>query len=175
MPSYENNKGFSLGIRRVVRATLFFIGMQEQERLSAEFEQLLRGAGLDLVELVSSRHRGSVQVRAVVYSRTGTGTKECVTAHRLIYPRLQIIFAIEDPYLEVTSPGIDRVLKTPREYGIFAGKGIKILLRDETEWIHGRLVGLEEEKLIIDGRDGRESYALAEVAKARLDSTQEGD
>lgn len=149
--------------------------MQEPENIEAEIEGLLKEAGLELVELALSRKGGAVNARAVVYSPTGTGTRECSIAHRIIYPLLQLRFAIEDPSLEVSSPGIDRQIKSPREYLVFAGKGLRILLADETEWIRGKILSVTERGLSLETDKGTEVFDLTAVAKARLDSTQEGD
>lgn len=149
--------------------------MQEQETVGAEIEQLLRTAGLSLVEFSVGKRGNSVTAKAVVYSPKGTGTDECSMAHRLIYPRLQLHYGVEDPYLEVSSPGIDRIIRTPREYSVFAGQGLKILLVNETEWIRGRIVSSTEKELVLETKKGKEVFDLSAVAKARLDSTQEGD
>jgi ribosome maturation factor RimP len=149
--------------------------MQEQENIGEEMEQLLAGAGLSLVEFSLTRRGNSVSARAVVYSRAGTGTDECSKAHRLIYPRLQVLFGVEDPQLEVSSPGIDRNIRSWREYAVFAGKGLKILLENESEWIRGKIVSATEKELVLSTDEGTEVFDLAAVTKARLDSTQEGD
>jgi ribosome maturation factor RimP len=149
--------------------------MQDQETIVADVEPLLKAAGLELVELAMSRRRDSVSVKAVVYSAAGTGTDECSKAHRIIYPRLQVLFGIEDPYLEVSSPGIDRTIRSPREYALFAGKGLRILLLNESEWIRGKIVSVSDGKLSLATGKGTEVFDLSAVVKARLDSTQEGD
>jgi ribosome maturation factor RimP len=149
--------------------------MQEQESIGAEIEKLLSGSGLSLVEFSLNRRGNSVRARAVVYSPSGTGTDECSRAHRLIYPRLQVLCAAEDPYLEVSSPGIDRTLRSPREYGVFVGKGVRILLVNESEWICGRILASTDRDLTLATEAGTEVFDLSAVAKARLDSTQEGD
>jgi ribosome maturation factor RimP len=149
--------------------------MQEPVNIEAEIEALLGEAGLELVEFALSRKGSAVNARAVVYSPSGTGTKECSIAHRLIYPRLQTVFGIEDPWLEVSSPGIDRMIKSPREYRVFGGKGLKVLPVNETEWIRGRILSVTEKALSLETDTGTEVFDLSAIAKARLDSTQEGD
>ena len=151
------------------------MGMQEQEALIADLEPLLTGAGLTLVELSVSRHRGSLQVRAVVYAPSGTGTAECSTAHRLILPRVQLLLGVEDPILEVASPGIDRALKSPREWAVFTGRSAKVLLSSGGDWIKGRIVSAEAGSVRLSTADGDKNIAFTDIAKARLDSSQEGD
>jgi ribosome maturation factor RimP len=149
--------------------------MQEQERAFAELEGLLSGAGLRLVELGLSRHHGSLRARAVVYAPGGTGIEECACAHRIARAMLQERLGEEDPYLEVSSPGIDRVLKSPREWAIFRGKGVRVLPVEGGDWISGRIGAVEGGKVVIAGAGGEAVLDIAGIAKARLDSSQEGD
>jgi ribosome maturation factor RimP len=149
--------------------------MQENDTLFAKLEPLLAEAGLVLVDLTVSRHGGSVQVRMTVYSPKGTGTDECAKAHRIAYPEVQAVLAHPDPSLEVASPGIDRNLRSSREWSIFAGKGVRVLLRGETEWIRGRIKGMDGGSVSLAIPGGSRVIELAAVSKARLDSSQEGD
>ena len=56
-------------------------------------EDVLDGLGFKLIELAVSRHRGSVQVRAVIYNGSSIGTDDCSKVHRAITPRLELAFA----------------------------------------------------------------------------------
>ncbi len=151
------------------------VRMQEHDALIADLEPLLAGAGLTLVELSLGRHRGSVQVHAVVYAASGTGTAECSKAHRLIYPRLQLLLGVEDPFLEVASPGIDRSIRSSKEWSLFMGKGVRVLPRESAEWIRGRIAAAGSDGVTIATPAGDTAFAFADIAKARLDSSQEGD
>lgn len=149
--------------------------MQEQEALIADIERALGAQGLGLLEFQLSRHRGSVQVRAVVKAPGGTGTAECARAHRLIAERLAEAHGIAEPFIEVSSPGIDRLLKSARDFAAFAGERIRFIRAGETEWERGRLLGIEGELLTIDTAEGKLAVPLEGLAKARLDSTTEGE
>lgn len=149
--------------------------MQEQETLYERLEPLLKGVGLEIVELAMSRGRGSVKAQLTVFSPGGTGTDECAKAHRLAYPLMQSVCGVEDPHLEVASPGIDRIIRSRREYSVFAGRGVRVCLHGEGDWLRGRIVGVEGEDLVLEIEGERRPVPLVEVAKARLDSTQEGD
>jgi ribosome maturation factor RimP len=153
----------------------FFIGMQESDTLFTKLEPLLSEVGLFLVDLIVSRHHGSAQVRMTVYSPKGTGTNECAKAHRIAYPEIVSILAHPDPSLEVASPGIDRVLRTAREWAIFKGKGVRVLLHGEEEWIRGRIASVDGESVSLDSAGGFRVIGLESVSKAKLDSSQEGD
>jgi ribosome maturation factor RimP len=149
--------------------------MQESEKLIAELEPLLSEAGLALVDLSVSRRGGDAQVRMTVYSPTGTGTDECARAHRISYMKAAQVLAIGEPSLEVASPGIDRLLRSPREWSIFRGKGVRVLLRGESEWLLGRIGSVDGGKVTITGAGDARVIELEAVSKARLDSSGEGD
>ena len=149
--------------------------MQESETLSKKLEPLLSEAGLTLVDLIVKRLRGSVQVRMTVYSPKGTGTNECAKAHRIALPVVQAVLADLEPSIEVASPGIDRVLRTAKEWSIFMGKGVSVLLRDEQEWFRARITGVDGESVSLACSQGPRVIELKAVSKARLDSSQEGD
>jgi ribosome maturation factor RimP len=149
--------------------------MQESDALFAKLEPLLAGAGLVLVDLAVSRHRGSAQVRMTVYSPKGTGTNECAKAHRIAYPEAQAFLAHPDPSLEVASPGIDRVLRSAREWSIFRGKGVSVLLRGEQEWLRGRIDEVDGGTVRLASPAGPRVIELEAVSKAKLDSSWEGD
>jgi ribosome maturation factor RimP len=149
--------------------------MQESEKLFAELEPLLSVAGLTLVDLSSSRHGGSVQVRMTVYAPGGTGTDECAKAHRISYMKAGEVLGVPEPILEVASPGIDRILRTSREWAIFKGRGVRVLLRGETEWLIGRILSADGETVSLACPGGPRVIGLEAVSKARLDSSREGD
>lgn len=127
-----------------------------------------------MVDIVLSRHKGSTQVRAVVYGPGGTGIEECSRAHKLMAPRLEELLEDGDFSLETASPGIDRVFRNPREYRIFAGRGVRLTLLDETEAAEGRIVSSDGAAVVLSTAGGERVIPLESVVKARLDASQEG-
>lgn len=145
--------------------------MQDQDRLQHDLETTLAGAGISLLECAIARPRGNIKVKAVIYSPSGTGTNECAKATRLILARIQVVLGVQDAEIEVSSPGIDRVIKSAREWSIFAGKAVKFLLKGEETWREGRIESAADGRVRISACE----YDIASIAKARLDSTKEGE
>lgn len=148
--------------------------MSEKD-LEHEVDELLKAVDLDLLEFSVARRRGAVHVKAVVYSQKGTGTDECAKAHRLMLPRIQMALGDQDPYIEVYSPGIDRVLRSEREWKAFAGQHLKYLLSGESEWRTGQLQGYENGIAKIAVNAAIIDIPVASIVKAKLDSTHEGE
>ncbi len=147
--------------------------MTESEELYNDMSALLKEIGLDLVDFVLSRHKGSTQVRAVVYRAGGTGIDECSKAHRLIRARLEERFGEPDVQLETASPGIDRVIAAAREYAVFKGRGVRLIL-DTEEVVEGRIVSSDGMTVVIAGTDGEHAISMERIRKGKLDYSQEG-
>jgi ribosome maturation factor RimP len=136
-------------------------------------EAVLKGLGFSLIELSVSRHKGSVQIRAVIYNGRSIGTDDCSNAHRAIMPRLELAFEGQDIYLEVSSPGIDRLIKDGAEFANYAGRGVRCYRTDISDWTAGVLESAGEEGIIIKTKEGDVEINFDIIAKARLDPSQE--
>ncbi|MCL2809036.1 MAG: ribosome assembly cofactor RimP [Treponema sp.] len=142
--------------------------------LRQPLEVILKGLGFSLIELVISRHRGSVQVKVVIYSGKPIGTNDCVKVHRSILPRLELFFGNQDIHLEVSSPGIDRLIKTGEEFAHYKSRGVRCYCTDISDWKAGILESISENGIIIKTNDGIETDIKFDViAKAKLDPSQE--
>lgn len=74
----------------------------------------------------------------------------------------------ERPYtLEVSSPGVDRPLTLSRHWRRNAGRLVK-LTTQAGETLAGRVVEADEETVVLDVTGRRRTFALADVAKARV-------
>ncbi|MCL2264455.1 MAG: ribosome assembly cofactor RimP [Treponema sp.] len=150
-----------------------WIGKEELPEITSVRETLktiLDGLGYKLIELTVSRHKGSVQIRAVIYNGSGIGTNDCTKVHRVIMPRLEIAFDGQEIYLEVSSPGIDRAIKDGMEFTHYLGRGVRCYRTDITEWTAGILESAGENGIILKTEDGRVNLKFDIIAKAKLNS-----
>jgi len=148
--------------------------MTESQELYNDISGLLEEKGLKLVDLSLNRNQGAIQqVRAVVYRTEGTGIDECTRAHRLMQPRLELLLGDDDFQLEVSSPGLDRVIRSAREYAIFTGRGVSLSLKDETV-VAGRIVSASLDNIVLSTEGAERSIPLDLVRKGKLDYSQEG-
>lgn len=136
---------------------------------------MLENSGLKLLEFSAARHHGGIRVKAVVYAPEGTGTDECAKAHRLILPQIQLAYEVQKVDIEVSSPGIDRIIKSELEWKAFVGKRVKVLPKNEDEWISGALESYEPGRIHLVTRKGALALDISSIAKARLDSLHKGD
>lgn len=143
-------------------------------RLHELTEPVVRSEGLVLVELIWRREgRGRVLRLYIDRPEGGVALDDCALVSRQISHLLDVEDFIPAKYsLEVSSPGLTRQLKSPREYDIFAGRPARMVIRDpdgRTETVKGVLKGLAGEEVIIETKGRVRSVPLSQVAKAKLE------
>ena len=146
---------------------------QEIASLRQSLKTVLKGLGFSLIELVVSKHRGSVQVRVVIYNGSFIGTDDCSKAHRALMPRLELAFGEQNIYLEVSSPGIDRLIKDAQEFANYRGRGVRCYRTDISDWTRGFLESVDENGITIKTNEETVNLSFDIIAKAKLDSLQE--
>jgi ribosome maturation factor RimP len=135
------------------------------------------GEGMEIVD-VEFRREGSRagKVLRIFLDKEGGPTLEDLTR---ISRRLNEIFdeglQVEGSYvLEVSSPGINRALKTPEHFARFIGKRVRVRTRDLIDGRRSFLGTLKEAtpgEIVVetDGRDYRIAYAVIEKANYEHD------
>jgi ribosome maturation factor RimP len=151
--------------------------------LRDSLEPVAGGLGLSIVELTVSRHKGSAQVRAIVYKpvsgqptiggQGAMGVDDCSRAHHAILPRLELAFPGEDLSVEVSSPGIDRLIRDAAEFPLWLGRGLRCFMTDTSEWVGGILRRADAGGISLEGKDGSVDLDCALIAKAKLDHSLE--
>jgi ribosome maturation factor RimP len=118
-----------------------------------------------------------VQVRAVVYKSgpvgVPVGVEDCSRVHHAVLPRLELAFPGLELYVEVSSPGIDRVIKDASEFSCYIGRGIKCYRTDISDWSGGVLESADTTHLVLKGKNGMIQINYEVIAKAKLDHSQE--
>jgi ribosome maturation factor RimP len=124
---------------------------------------------MTLIELTVSGRRESVQIRATVDKGGPVGTDDCSRVHRAILPRLELAFSGKDLYVEVSSPGINRLIKDGAEFPFYLGRGVRCYRTDISDWTGGVLLAADSGGITLKGKDGAVSLSYGIIAKARLD------
>ena len=148
-------------------------GDRGQEEVRAAVEPVLVGMGFAVVELSIGRVKGSSRVHVVLYRASGVGVEDCAEASRVLFPLLQTLEGLPDVSLEVSSPGIDREIKSPAEYRIFVGRGVRILVGDSIEWFGGIIDRVEDDTVWLRKGIETRGVPVAAIRRARLDHSVE--
>jgi ribosome maturation factor RimP len=148
-----------------------FSARQDIAALEKDIEPVVEGLGFALVELDLYRKRGSAQVRLVITGGNpgrNIGTDDLSRVHRAVLPRLETSFE-GDLYVEVSSPGTDRLIREGAEFCHYTGKRVKCYRTDTSDWYSGILRGSDEEKILLEGKEGIKELVYEKIAKAKLD------
>ncbi len=144
-----------------------------REEIIRDIEPVISAMGFRLVEMKYHRIKDGAFLTICVYGQNGVGVRECALISKNILPRLEILEELHNLHLEVSSPGIDRRIRYFREYEIFQGRGIRVLLKDSEEWIAGIIKKSDQETVTIMNGGNDKKIRFVEIRKAKLDYSQE--
>jgi len=94
----------------------------------------------------------------------GITLDDCEAYHRAIQPRLE---KVEYDFLEISSPGVDRPLKTERDFSRAVGAEIEVRLYkpvDGAKVFTGTLMGYDETSLRLKTQGGERTLARRDAA-----------
>lgn len=148
------------------------------DRLTALVEPVLEGAGAELVDLELAGSRGRPVVRVFVDAAGGISLDDCARLSRRLEAALESAAAVPERYvLEVSSPGLQRPLRTRAHFERFADREIEVRLyapKDGRKRFVGRLQSVrdrEDGSYAIEVAEGDGTVHVldrSEIAKARL-------
>lgn len=135
-----------------------------------DYEQLVTGLGYTLVSLHIIRQKSLHLVKVVIHSKHGVGIDDCAKVHRVLLPRAEALLNSQDIQMEVSSPGLNRIIKDATEFQAFIGEHIKVLESSSSDWLEGELLSADSEgiSLNISGEGGRRDIQYADIKKAKL-------
>jgi len=97
------------------------------ERARSTLEPVLVRDGYELVEVEWVRGGGRFTLRVFIDKPGGVNVDDCQAVSRTIEPILDVEDFIEPAYdLEVSSPGLDRPLRTPEHFARYAGQRVHV-------------------------------------------------
>jgi ribosome maturation factor RimP len=161
-----------------------------RQRLIALAETLLADLGYELVDIEYVPGRGQSLVRVYIdwpggvvpagvgdetdenRSYEGIGVDDCEKVSREFSALLDVEDPIPGAYnLEVSSPGLDRILRTPAHYQRFVGERVHVELlapRNGRRRYTGLLVQASDEVIELNVDGAPVSVPILEIGKARL-------
>ncbi len=131
--------------------------MEIIDRVALIAEEYLDERGIEIVEIIYRREQQGMVLRLVVDKPEGITVDECEEINNFLSLELDKQDIIQDRYvLEVSSPGLDRPIKTERDFERAMGKELEITTYeriDDRKAHEGRLLGMDKESIVIE-KDG---------------------
>jgi len=142
------------------------------DRLIALFEPALESQGYELIDVEFVTAQGGATLRIYIDKPEGIDMDDVTAAS----PVISELLDVEDPFpgaysLEVSSPGLDRVLRKPEHFARFVDNRVRVELtapRDGRKRYTGMLRRADGESIELEVDNFSVSIRLAEIGKARL-------
>jgi ribosome maturation factor RimP len=143
-----------------------------RERLIALIEPAIARLGYELVELEYAAGRTQAVVRIFIDKPDGIGLDDCEQVSRAVASLLDVEDPVPTAYtLEVSSPGFDRVLRTPAHFERFVGARVFVELkvpRAGRRRYTGTLQAVNDSGIELEVDRQKVEVPFGEIAKARL-------
>jgi ribosome maturation factor RimP len=143
-----------------------------RDTLEALLRPVVEGLGYELWELEYSPGRGNGFVRLYVDAEAGITLDDCERVSRAVSEVLDVEDPIPGHYaLEVSSPGLDRPLRTAGQFGRYVGEPVFVETLqpiDGRRRFKGPLVAAGPETIEIEADGRRHVLPVAAIRKAHL-------
>jgi ribosome maturation factor RimP len=143
------------------------------EAITSLVMPVLQEKDLVLVDVLYRRESSGWVLRLLIDKEDGVTLDDCTAVSREVSHLLDIEDIIEQAFnLEVSSPGLDRPLKSVGDFQRFAGRKAKVTTKEPIEGnqvFMGRINKVEDELITMEVGQQELCIPFSEVAKARLE------
>ena len=147
------------------------MSVADREHLVSLLQRPIEALGYELVDL-DLRVGGEGLLRVFIDHPDGIALQDCEAVSR----QLSAFLDVEDPLpghyvLEVSSPGIERRLRTLEHFARFVGNEVKVELKRKTDGrrkLRGELKGVDDQLVIVDVEGHPWRLRINDIAKAQL-------
>jgi ribosome maturation factor RimP len=141
-----------------------------RESVRTAIEPTVTELGYRIWDIVYAKIGADYHLEITIDSDNGIGIEDCERVHRAIDPILDEVDPIENfYYLEVSSPGLERELRTPEHILACLGQRAQAKLfhaKDGRKTVVGELVSFADGVLIMRTADGEElSLEKTEISR----------
>ena len=146
--------------------------MEITDRVREIAEVYLGEHGIELIDIVFRREGSGLVLRIVADTASGITVSECAGFNNFLSEVLDREEVIQDRYtLEVSSPGLDRPIKTDRDFERSMGKELEFTTFeaiDGRKTHEGELVGMDKDNVVIERQGISTVIPRSKIALARL-------
>ncbi len=143
-----------------------------EDRLKDLINEETAEEGLTLVDMKVAEHKGSSRLRVFADKLGGITVGECAKLSR----RLELVIENNEVFngkylLEVSSPGLDRPLKSMLEFGLKIGENIKLFYEDENgknAELIGKIDRAADNVVTITNDSGEHNIALNRISRGKI-------
>ena len=127
--------------------------------------------GLELIDCEYKKEGGRRVLRIYIDKKGGVGLDDCEAVSRSVEPVLDSEDFIDEAYtFEVSSPGLDRPLKTDRDFERYQGEDVEVGLyaaMDGKKKFTGKLLGRKDGIVSIDDNGQVLEFQQKDISKVK--------
>ena len=142
-----------------------------EELVAAEVEKIIAGTALELVDVEYVRER-NWYLRVFIDKQGGVDLEDCEAVSEKLSKMLDEKDPISDNYLlEVSSPGLDRVLKKEKDFVRYQGRDVDIHFfkpHNGTKLLTAVLKGRDGDVLTVSHDETEETLDMKDISQIRL-------
>lgn len=144
--------------------------MALKQKITDLVTEPLAREGFDLIELKVAQYKTSHRIMLFVDSDHGVTIGDCVNLSRVVEPVLEASNIFSHGYtVEISSPGLDRPLTTPKDFRRRKGEKVRLFFADdEPVAVEGELLGADEEFIEVLVDDQARKYELNKVRLGKI-------
>jgi len=143
-----------------------------RDTLLGLLQPVIEGLGYELWELEYQPGRGNALLRIYLDAEGGISVEDCERASRAVSEVLDSTDPVPGNYtLEVSSPGLERPLRTARHFAPFVGQPVfveTVHVVDERRRFKGTLTAAGPDSIEVEVEGRRHVLPLAGIRKAHL-------
>lgn len=145
--------------------------MDIPERVKQIAEPKAEELGLELIDCEYKKEGGRRVLRLYIDKKGGVGLDDCEAVSRSVEPVLDSEDFIDEAYtFEVSSPGLDRPLKTDRDFLRYEGEDVEVGLYaaiDGKKKFTGKLIGRKDGVVSIDCGGQTLEFQQKDISKVK--------
>ncbi len=143
-----------------------------RDQLSDMLAPVVVGLGYELWELEFAPRAGGGLLRLYIDADAGISLEDCERVSRAVSDALDAADPIPGSYtLEVSSPGLDRVLRTQSHFERYVGEPVRLEMMqpvDGRKRFAGRLIQVGSGQITLETDGGPVSLTIGDIHRARL-------
>lgn len=147
--------------------------MEDVAKIKRAIEAKLAAMGLELYDMKYNRAGRHSSLRVFIDKPEGVSIADCEQASHEISVLLDVEEFSDTPYnLEVSSPGVDRPLKSEKDFKRAAGKGVQLVYLDDngkTKTFTGTLTAYSGDAARIQTATGETVIRRADILSAKIE------
>lgn len=147
----------------------------KERKLLEALEPLAAAHNVEIVTVEVVGSRKAPTIRVYLDCDGGIGFDELAASQKWVNELMDELDPFPGAYtLEVSSPGIDRPLRTPEHFQRFAGEKVQLTLTEpyqgRAKWT-GKLCGMRDEDVLVEVDGIQEALPYAYIKKAHIIGT----